>query len=52
MENLRGSGMIAGESSIAYNAIIIINLVSTMTLSQLCIEFCLRSLNGVAVVFS
>ena len=33
VENLRGSGMIAGESSIAYNDIITINLVSTQTLS-------------------
>ena len=37
VENLRGSGIIAGESSIAYIDIITINLVSTQTLSHLCI---------------
>ena len=39
VENLRGSGMIAGESSITYNDIITINLVSTETLSQLVLHF-------------
>jgi hypothetical protein len=29
VENLRGSGMIAGETSLAYNEIVTINLVST-----------------------
>ena len=36
VENLKGSGMIAGETSVAYNEIVTINLVRVAVKTVLC----------------
>lgn len=45
MENLRGSGMIAGESSRAYKDIVTINLVSTSCFFYCEIKFSLTEMS-------
>lgn len=45
VENLRGSGMIAGESSLAYEEIVTISLVSLLLFDfLLCLNFLLEKL--------